>query len=259
MSERMAPTAVRYRSSEAALDAVRLEIPLPAAGKDWPKAYISPRSAGAMTFSPHAGNPVRDTWLSACGFEPTRALAVNLVHSRRVVVARKQEELIGMEADGIVTNERSACVVITVADCMPIFLFDPDSGAFGALHSGWKGTGILIAALRLMERTWGTRPGRLSVSFGPCIGPCCYPVDEDRARSFAAEFGPGAVVRLEGEPRLDLLAANLALAESAGIRKVMAADDCTSCDVRFGSFRREGAGGFTRMAAVIGHPSWRKS
>jgi hypothetical protein len=29
---------------------------------------------------------------------------------------------------------------------------------------------------------------------------------------------------------------------------------CTSCDQRFGSFRREGQGRFTRMAAAFGHP-----
>jgi copper oxidase (laccase) domain-containing protein len=140
---------------------------------------------------------------------------------------------------------------------MPIFLFDPESGAYGMLHSGWKGTGIVVNAARLMARRYGTRMEKLAVHFGPHIGSCCYRVDEERAVLFAKEFGGEAVRHVDGRPHLNLLAANMALARSLGIGAISYSSACTSCDDGLGSFRREGAQGFTRMAAVIGFPRGR--
>jgi YfiH family protein len=207
-----------------------------------------------MRYEPGVHNATRVNWLRSTGFDPDSVLALPLVHSRRVYRARTPADLAGLEGDGIVTDNPGACAVLTVADCMPIFLFDPDSGAFGILHSGWKGTGILAEACRLMATGFGTRSSRLSVGFGPRVGVCCYPVDKARAEVFADEFGSSAVVRRDGQPRLDLLAANLALADRLGISSITVSDACTSCDTELGSYRREGPAAFTRMAAVIGYP-----
>ena len=189
-----------------------LDIP----GHKPPAAFLSTRSAGSMRFNPGVYNAIREAWLRSRGFKPGNVLSLPLVHSRRVYRARVPEDLAGLEGDGIVTDNPSACAVLTVADCMPIFLFDPDSGAFGVLHSGWKGTGILAEACRLMAAEFGSRAPRLSVAFGPRIGVCCYPVDKERATVYSNEFGSSSVVWLEGQPRLDLVAANLALADKIG-------------------------------------------
>jgi YfiH family protein len=168
-----------------------------------------------------------------------------------------QEHARGVEADGLVapgTLAKGSALVITVADCMPIFMYDMVSGAFGLLHSGWRGTGILAVAIREMASRFGTSPEDLSVYLGPGIGSCCYTVDEERARGFADEFGESSVVWDMGRPRLDLAEANKGLARRLGVGRLASMDVCTSCDPRFGSYRREGHGSFTRMAAVIGHP-----
>ncbi len=224
-------------------------------GKPVPSLFLSSRSAGSMTYEPSAGNPVRDSWIRARGFDPGGVLAVTLAHSRIVRTAAVPGELQGVEADGILTANRGSCAVVTVADCMPIFLYDPGSGAFGVLHSGWKGTGILERAFEVLKSEWGANPRDVLVTFGPCIGSCCYPVGDERARVFSDEFGPEAVTVIDGTPRLDLLAANLALARRCGAHSVRYAETCTSCDGRLGSFRRQGAQAFTRMAAAIGFPS----
>lgn len=223
-------------------------------GLKTPAAILSTRSAGSMRYEPGIPNAIREAWLRSMGFLPESVLSLPLVHSRRVYKARVPADLTGLEGDGIITDNPEACVVLTVADCMPIFLFDPDSNAFGVLHSGWKGTGILAEACRILASDFGSRASRLSVAFGPRVGVCCYPVDEERAAVFADEFGTAAVVWLEGKPRLDLVAANLALAESLGIGSVSVAAACTSCDLNLGSYRREGPLEFTRMAAAIGYP-----
>ncbi len=243
-----------YIAAEPLAAAVSLPIDLPGADAHWPKAYLSSRAAGSMSLLSDAGALARSAWLTSLGFDAERALTLTLVHSREVVAAESPEELKGVEADGILSANPELCALVTVADCMPIFLYDSGSGAYGMLHSGWKGTGILVTAARLMAKRYGTTMERLSVHFGPHIGACCYAVDEGRAAAFAAEFGPEAVTRKDGKPRLNLLAANLGLARSLGIGAVSYSRSCTACDESLGSFRREGAQGFTRMAAVIGYP-----
>lgn len=248
----------------SSLGAATLRVRLRGSGA--PGAAMSLAAAGDMGFGDDHNRARRDRWLSDSGFDPELAAAPDLVHSRAVIeagVARRRGAADGRrrEADGLVSRGRASggdpvgCLVITVADCMPIFLYDTGTGAFGLLHSGWKGTGILAEAVAAMGRLYGTGPADVSAVFGPRIGACCYVVDEARAAAYAREFGSAAVARPDGRPRLDLVAANLAIAERLGLGSVDVIAGCTCCDTRFGSFRRQGAGRFTRMAAVIGYPA----
>jgi copper oxidase (laccase) domain-containing protein len=146
-----------------------------------------------------------------------------------------------------------------VADCLPVYLYDTGSGAFGLLHSGWRGTGIVRRALDLMGERWGTRTEEIAAVLGPCIRGCCYRVDRGRARDFEGEFGGsggpyplGPVSREEaGEFFIDLPAANARILARAGVRQLAVCQDCTFTALDLGSFRREGPG-YTRMAGLIG-------
>jgi YfiH family protein len=157
-------------------------------------------------------------------------------------------------------------LAVTVADCLPVFLYDTEGGAFALLHSGWRGTGIVLKALALMTGRWGTRPEAIAAALGPCICSGCYRVDAERAVAFEAEFGGpdgeyplGRVIRewdpgenrSEKEFSLDLRAANARLLANAGVGNIAYCENCTYTDERLGSFRREGTG-YTRMAAVMG-------
>ncbi len=198
-------------------------------------------------------NPLRDRWLLQHGYAPESTALRRQTHSRQVVVVeRESAAACHIEADGMLSADRDLSLAVTVADCMPIFLFDRATGAFGLLHSGWKGTGVAAIALELMRRHWGIEAADLDVVLGPCIGACCYRVDETRARAYAAEWG-GAAVRTGPEAAyyLDLRAANIALLQERGVARITVVSDCTVCNERLGSFRREGAERFTRMLAVM--------
>jgi copper oxidase (laccase) domain-containing protein len=159
-------------------------------------------------------------------------------------------------ADGIVFGDKAWLGSVTVADCMPIWLLDRKTGAFGILHSGWKGTGILESAIGRMAEAFGTKPRHLSVLFGPSIGPCCYRVTAERAAAFRTEFGEDSAClrEFEGDEAwfLDLGAANIGIAARMGVDTVVDGRICTACSPEFGSFRREG-GSFTRMIALSGY------
>jgi YfiH family protein len=226
---------------------------------------LSSRFAGDMVYSPE--NTSRTALFRALGLEPERVYGLKQIHSREVTAVDRHHPP-GADADGMVTGDRETALTVTVADCLPVYLFDTGSGAFGLVHSGWKGTGIVLRALELMAERWYTRPEAVAAVLGPCIDGCCYRVDEDRAALFEREFGAAGeglaaadkavlrpVTRREAGPdgigrRLDLKAANIRLLAGAGVRNIAVCADCTFTDDRLGSFRREGTA-YTRMAAVI--------
>jgi polyphenol oxidase len=227
-----------------------------------PMAFLSFASEGDMKFGDPASAGRRSAFLGRAKLEPSEVLGLALVHSRNLVFPSRGDDPAALAsaiggADGIVLEEGDLAASITVADCMPIWLLDRGSGAFGVLHSGWRGTGILVRALELMDARFGTRPASVSAILGPAIGSCCYSVGEARASEFEAEFGPEAVSRRGGAAYLDLRSANLSLAEASGVGELLSIEACSSCDPRLGSYRRQGAAGFTRMLAACGRPGSR--
>ncbi len=243
------------------------------------RAGISLAAAGDMALSRQDLLPHRSRFIEGLGVPRERVFAVRQVHSRRVIVVESQDPslLVRAEADGMVTRRRDILLSVTVADCLPILLRDRATGAFGLVHSGWKGTGIVVDALHVMESTWGTRPADVEVTIGPGIGACCYAVPAERVARFAQEFGASSVVRPGGaarpgdaarpdgaaqpagdaQPRLDLRAANVALLQAAGVDDITVVSDCTGCTSALGSFRRQGPQKYTLMLAYVGAASER--
>ena len=197
--------------------------------------------------------------LKALGAETGNTAYLKQIHSRITIETDNSNLCTGTEADGLVTRDQKIFLSVTVADCLPIYLYDTETSAFGLLHSGWKGTGIVINALELMKQKYGTRPEAVAAVFGPCIQSCCYRVDEERARLFEAEFGrskgqyplgPVTISREDGY-YLNMQAANASLLADIGVKNISVCRDCTFTDSRLGSFRREGEN-FTRMIAMTG-------
>jgi hypothetical protein len=233
------------------VEALSVEIPLPGG----PRAGISLARGGDMDLAKRDALPWRARLLADLGVEPGRLRCVRQVHSRVVVRLDGSESPDGpfVEADGMVTDRPDLVLAVTVADCLPIYLADRRTGAFGLVHSGWKGTGIAVEAVRAMAAAYGTRAADLAVTIGPGIGPCCYAVPVDRYGTFRAAHGPRAVqLGSDGSCRLDLRAANAAELEREGVGDLTVVSDCTSCNPLLGSFRREGPARFTRMLAFIG-------
>ena len=238
-------------------------------GKPWtgaqPRAVLSTLLSGDMKLDPSRRNASRERLFSILGIEPNRVLSLRLAHTRRVVVLGRNEDFTVLDeraatlggVDGAVTTEGFSVLALTVADCMPIWLFDVKSKAFGLLHSGWRGTGILKEAVLGMNAEFGSRPQDISVIMGPSIGVCCYGVPEERAMAFGAEFGEDAISLVHSEVNgdqyfIDLRTANLKLASSLGIGRLFDVRLCTSCSLSLGSYRRQGASAFTRMIALCG-------
>lgn len=150
------------------------------------------------------------------------------------------------ECDALVTNTPGVALAAFTADCTPILLHDPVTGAVGAVHAGWRGTVADIAgnAVRAMCENFGCRPENIRAAIGPNIGICCFETHEDVPNAVREILGREAEFFIvpEGEKfRVDLKGVNAALLRRAGVVQIEISCACNACDPdRFWSHRRVG-------------------
>jgi copper oxidase (laccase) domain-containing protein len=174
----------------------------------------------------------------AVGFDPAMAASVRQVHGDGVVEVRAP----GPQGEGDALWTRAAGPVLTVfvADCVPVFLLDPDRRAAALIHAGWRGSaaGVTRRALEALLAEPGGRPGDPSRVDAPVI-----------ARFPPEVLRPGR----PGHARLDLWEENRRQLTSAGVRaeNVHVAGICTLCEAERLFSHRRGGGRTGHMAAVL--------
>jgi len=119
-----------------------------------------------------------------------RVAMVSQVHGRCVVVIRDTASVppYTTEADALISVAPRVAVAVRAADCVPLLMADPATGAVAAVHAGWRGTaaGIARDTVEAMQREFGVKPENLIIAIGPSIAPCCYEVGSDLVDAFAA-------------------------------------------------------------------------
>ena len=102
---------------------------------------------------------------------------LNQIHSDCVITYDGEVK----EGDALITNKKNNAIGVFTADCVPILLYDKQSSAIAAVHSGWRGTFscILLKTIEEMEKVYGTRAEDLVVYIGPHMHQCCYEVSEE--------------------------------------------------------------------------------
>ncbi|MGE5675337.1 MAG: peptidoglycan editing factor PgeF [Mycobacterium leprae] len=161
------------------------------------------------------------------------------------------------DCDALITDQRRLALIVTAADCVPVFLYDPVRRCIGVAHAGWRGTvaGIAGRTVAAMAQQYGSRPQDIVAAVGPSIGPCCYEVGEQVAEPVRGFYGAKAAQLLKphgpGKYLLDLWEANRQDLLQAGVGRITVADSCTAClPDRLFSHRAE-AGKAGRGAAVM--------
>ena len=125
--------------------------------------------------------------IAGAGFPLTRAVQAEQPHGCLVGPVLNEcmagHYLPGVDA--LVTRLIQVPLIIRVADCGPVYLYDPEHQSIGLAHSGRKGTeaNIVGKTILAMKEHFGSQPENLIVQLGPCIRPPHYPVD------FAAKIG----------------------------------------------------------------------
>lgn len=181
---------------------------------------------------------------SLASFQP---VVMKQLHSARVFWLDRFPES-RLAGDGLVTASARLLLIIKTADCLPVFLVDPENRAVAAVHCGWRSTWqkILVSAYDLMHKNFGSRPETLRAGLGPCIERKCYEVGPEVLESFKASgfntvriFSPSIN---KDKCCLDLSEANrLLLVDEVGLKPeyIYQVPACTFCSGELYSYRRD--------------------
>lgn len=138
------------------------------------------------------------------------------------------------ECDGLITKDPGVALVIFTADCTPILFHDPETGAVGAAHAGWRGTaaGIAGKTVEAMAREFGCKPEHIRAAIGPNIGFCCFETHRDVPDAMVEALGADAApfIRPHGEKYyVNLKEINALWLRKAGVKQIEISDACTVC------------------------------
>ena len=176
----------------------------------------------------------------AVGFSSQKLILANQTHSATVRVVTDADCVGSLshrdypECDGLITNTPGVALMVFSADCTPILLHDPVTGAVGAVHAGWRGTasGIVKNAVETMVSAFGCKPENICTAIGPNIGMCCFETDADVPDAMISALGEDAkpFIVPKGEKfYLDLKQINALWLRRSGVTDISVSNHCTAC------------------------------
>lgn len=179
----------------------------------------------------------------------------SIVHSRQVhraEIARHRHAEPGLLVqdgfDGHNTAVEGLVLTVSVADCVPVSIVDPDTRVVVLVHAGWRGVaaGIVERGISMAADGAEGDTARLHVHFGPAICGQCYEVGPEVHEQLGLE------VPARARP-VDLRAIAAARAEQAGVRAstITVSSLCTRCAPGRPHFSHR-AGEAGRQMAVLG-------
>lgn len=226
--------------------------------------YDSLNLGGHVGDSPDAVLTNRTRLWGDLGFAPGDVALAEQVHGDCVerVYAGSDTPVPGVDA--LITDTPGVLLMLFFADCVPVFIYDPQHRAVGLAHAGWRGAAqnIVGKTITAMRENFDTDPAACLMAVGPCISADSYEVGIDVADHFrnlatGKDSGAANVViprnEYDGTFSLDLRQVVFLQALWSGLR----AESIAVCDQDtyrnrkdFFSYRREGKTG--RMAAFLG-------
>ena len=158
--------------------------------------------------------------------------------------------------DGFLCNTPHIPLVVFSADCNVILIHDPVHHAIAAVHAGWRGTalGIAAKAVKEMHVQFDSDPAALRAAIGPAIGPCCFETDDDVPQALRRALGTAAEPFMSWNGRkwhIDLKAVNALWLQQQGVSQIDICPLCTMCRTDlFWSHRKTGNARGAQIAMI---------
>ena len=132
------------------------------------------------------------------GVELHRLTCGEQVHG--VGVTRVTQEIVGRgafswddsipDSDAIHTNLVNVPLLLLVADCVPVLIYDAVHHAVAVVHAGWRGAiaHIVERTMDSMHDAYGTLPSDCYLFIGPSIGADSFEVSEEIGEQFRQDM-----------------------------------------------------------------------
>jgi len=186
------------------------------------------------------------------------------VHGDNIRLVERADDAVDSDehADALISDLPGVLVGVKTAYCVPLLIGDPTSGAFAAVHAGWRGTAqsIVKKAVAKLIDMYGSSPVDMISAIGPAAGCNQYEVGQDVIDLFDQNFATAKKYFTDTKPGhalVDLKSANRDQLIQSGVsgNNISIAPYCTMerSDLFF-SYRLEKAkfGRTGRLLSVIG-------
>ncbi|MFO7526839.1 MAG: peptidoglycan editing factor PgeF [Ignavibacteriaceae bacterium] len=146
----------------------------------------------------------RKAFFDRLGFNENEMVFQNQIHSDIISVVDSPGNC--GESDSLITSQTNLMLVITIADCTPVLIYDAENHVIAAVHSGWRGAEnqILKKTLLRMNHLFNSNGQNLYVYLGPSISQVNYEVGKEIAELFDKNF----IINLKGKYFLDVASLN---------------------------------------------------
>jgi len=144
------------------------------------------------------------------------------------------------DCDGLITTSKEVALLVSVADCIAVLIYDPVNNVIAAIHSGWRGTkqSITEKAVLMMKKHFGTKESNIRVQISAAASGEKYEVGEDVAVLFPDSIKPISSGKFLFDNKAEILKR---LVDMNVPRDSISIDfDCTIGNQIFHSYRRDG-------------------
>ncbi len=130
-----------------------------------------------------------ESTFTEAGFPMVDAVHAEQPHGNRAQAVYTPCGIRVPDVDALATSVPRMPLVVRVADCGPVFFYDPVQKVIALAHSGRRGTAgnIVKETIQCLHEMYDVKAEDLVVLLGPCIRPPHYEID------FAAEIGRQAL------------------------------------------------------------------
>ena len=165
---------------------------------------VSEGSFNSFNMGLHVGDDLkavvenRKRLAQVLGVDPHSLTCGEQVHG--VGVTRVTEELVGRgafswddsipDSDAIHTNLVNVPLLLLVADCVPVLIYDVVHHAVAVVHAGWRGAiaHIVERTIDSMHDAYGTLPADCYLFIGTSIGADSFEVSEEIGEQFRQDM-----------------------------------------------------------------------
>lgn len=177
------------------------------------------------------------------------------VHGNRVTVVDKRSAgKIIKNCDGLITADNNIVLAVTVADCLPVYLYEPKEKVIGLIHLGWRGLvkKIAVKAVDLIKKHYQINPLQLKVWVGPYIKVCHYEIKNDLVKKFK-NYSSTVIVRNK-KIYFDLAKVLIKQLQNRGVmrKNIKISRQCTYHSKIYFSYRRDQPKKLETMVAYLG-------
>ncbi len=133
-------------------------------------------------------NENRRRFFEAIGGSDYPFASSHQVHGTEILYTNEPGRFDGYDA--LITDQPGLLIGVTVADCVPILIYDVRKKAVSAIHAGWRGTvnGIVAKTMSKMQEQFGTSAGDCYAYVGTCIDETSFEIGPEVAEQFAPTF-----------------------------------------------------------------------